>query len=491
MALQVRLRHALGEKVVELPGREVTEPLVIGRGREADLQIPSVGVAPRHCALFLHEEKWVVQGLAGVTKVNGSPVEGPRLLNIGDVLTVGTDPTPPAIEIDPLAAADGRTGPAGSGQWMPPPPVARPMAPAGPSAPVPAPQPYTAPQYVRAQAPAPMPPPVPPPMAYETSQPAVEQTEDSIEWATDTAQRPTRYYIPKRKQSSAAGAILAILFGFLLLGGVAFVAYQQLQAKQPVVKAPPPPPPPVVQEEDSHVHSKLFDVNGDQQKGRQAHRNQSPSPPARNPAVLTHDEPPTSYNPSPSTDAEPQGDPAHTKSPDSDSTGKGGSTPALEDADNEIESAHLSTDNQGVAILKYDDYRRLHPGRHAQELDKYTEDALDRLWWQRIDQLWKKRDRLTGDIKKAEQDIAAQPAGAFHNQLVKQKADLEAQRAKVEETLKGDMAYTSDTGPDLNDPKQLAELAKTRDGAKYADFRKRTLASVRAHHGELPWAGDQ
>src|SRR4051812_40224753 len=132
MALQVRLRHALGEKVVELPVREVAEPLVIGRGREADLQIPSVSVAPRHRALFLHEGQWVVQGLAGVTKVNGMPVEGPQVLNIGDVLTVGTDPTPPRIEIDPIAASEGRQGPTGGVRRMSSAPAARPMTPAVP-----------------------------------------------------------------------------------------------------------------------------------------------------------------------------------------------------------------------------------------------------------------------------------------------------------------------------------------------------------------------
>ena len=54
MTLQVRLRHALGETVVDLPTRRADEPLIIGRAREAELQIPSASVGQRHCALFVH-----------------------------------------------------------------------------------------------------------------------------------------------------------------------------------------------------------------------------------------------------------------------------------------------------------------------------------------------------------------------------------------------------------------------------------------------------
>ena len=45
MGLQIRLRHALGERVVEVRPRSVELPLVIGRSKESDLQIPSVTVA--------------------------------------------------------------------------------------------------------------------------------------------------------------------------------------------------------------------------------------------------------------------------------------------------------------------------------------------------------------------------------------------------------------------------------------------------------------
>ena len=65
MAFQVRLRHAVGERVVELPERGVSQPLIIGRGREADLQVPSAVVMPQHCVMFVHEGQWIIQPTRG------------------------------------------------------------------------------------------------------------------------------------------------------------------------------------------------------------------------------------------------------------------------------------------------------------------------------------------------------------------------------------------------------------------------------------------
>src|SRR4051794_18913214 len=40
MGLQIRVRHALGERVIELPDRTVDEPLVVGRASTAEIQVP-------------------------------------------------------------------------------------------------------------------------------------------------------------------------------------------------------------------------------------------------------------------------------------------------------------------------------------------------------------------------------------------------------------------------------------------------------------------
>src|SRR5688572_31024559 len=113
MGLQVRVCHALGERLMDLPARTVEHPVVVGRSSSADVQVPSVSVGQKHCALFVHEGVWVVQDLGGTsgTFVNGQQVRSPMALNIGDVVTVGSEAAAPKIEIDPAGTAEGRTGP--------------------------------------------------------------------------------------------------------------------------------------------------------------------------------------------------------------------------------------------------------------------------------------------------------------------------------------------------------------------------------------------
>ena len=99
MGLQVRVRHALGERLLDLPARTVDHPVVVGRSAGADVQVPSVTAAQKHCALFVHDGVWAVQDLGGTsgTFVNGKRVSGPTALNIGDVLTVGAEAGAPKL----------------------------------------------------------------------------------------------------------------------------------------------------------------------------------------------------------------------------------------------------------------------------------------------------------------------------------------------------------------------------------------------------------
>src|SRR5580704_15336481 len=110
MGLQVRVRHALGERLVDLSDRPVERPLIVGRAREADLKIPSVTVASEHCALFVHNRQWVLQDTSGgATFINGAPTEGPTPLCVGDVIVLGTDASPATVVVDPGGVAQGRS----------------------------------------------------------------------------------------------------------------------------------------------------------------------------------------------------------------------------------------------------------------------------------------------------------------------------------------------------------------------------------------------
>src|SRR5215204_752550 len=113
MSLQVRLRHPLGEQWIDLPERGVEHPVVVGRAATSDVQVPSAAVGHKHCVLFVHGGRWVVQDVApggGGTFVNGARVGGAAYLNVGDAITLGPDAAAPSLEIDPVGAAQGRAG---------------------------------------------------------------------------------------------------------------------------------------------------------------------------------------------------------------------------------------------------------------------------------------------------------------------------------------------------------------------------------------------
>ena len=61
MGLQLRVRHALGARILEIDPRGPDRPIVVGRTVEADVQVPMGTVAPSHCVLYMEGEQWVIQ----------------------------------------------------------------------------------------------------------------------------------------------------------------------------------------------------------------------------------------------------------------------------------------------------------------------------------------------------------------------------------------------------------------------------------------------
>lgn len=479
MALQVKFRHALGDRVLELPERGVAEPLVVGRAADADVQVPSVSASPRHCVLFVHDGRWAVQGTGGVTKVNGKPIAGPTPLSVGDRIAIGDEPSPPTLEIDPLGPAAGRSGAARARSDEPSatsPPSApmriapAPMAPAWNQSAAPRPQPIAPPQPIYA-VPAPAAAPAQEFSAGTVQDPAAS---DQVDWTAAAA--PSGWagglsYRRRKKQSSGAGKVIAVLFGAAVLGGAAYYTY--LHTRPPVV-APPlrrAQTQPAAPEPDNTptFHSKLFDTGSGAQNVDRTNVN-----PAADPAAAgTGGAPPTG--------------PANSSS-SSDADAPEPARPAAADATwEDIQARHYEVERQGPAIVAFDEYRRMHPGKFDKELDRYTDDAVNWIWWQRVKQLWDQRDQLSQEIRKKKQEIRSQPADSFRDKLVAQLADLNAQFSTAQQRLTDEMGYANDTPPDVKNPAALRQLSKSRDPAKYAAFKKRILNYVRIHHGDLPW----
>jgi hypothetical protein len=491
MPLQVRLRHSLGERVLELPDRPATEPLLVGRAREADLQIPSTGASPQHGWLFVHEGQWTVQPAGGPITVNGQPISEATLLAIGDVIRLGIDANAPTIEIEPLAASQGRSGPAvaapvsdatgsvaaATGGLRP---ISAARAPSRPSS--------TGAPLRRIGGGNPI---VPASATKKEAVPEPAEGEDTIGWNPSSAgTETTRYYVPKGKRTSQEAVAVAVVVGLAVLGIAGYVAYSHTHVPPPPVVVAQAPPKVVVPKKTS-----MFDVDGDQAEALRQHAPpgslpppapmadapSAPAPSAAPPAALdvAPPPPPSSGNAQVSS-ANLEAQPADTEPP---------SGPA-DDEWNEIKGAHYDVRHQGLAIIKFDAYRRAHPGKMTTELDRYTEAAVNWLWWQRIAVLWKQRAEIDTLLRENAADQHAQPAGDFQKTLIDQKAELQAKEEKVNNALLTEMGYNNDLPPNLESPSNLQELALKRDPAKYAEFKRHILHYVRDNHGATWWDGE-
>ena len=249
MGLQVRVRHALGERLVDLEDRSADNPLLIGRSKDADVKIPSVAVASRHGAMFLHDGRWVVQDLSkGATYLNGNPMQGPTPLSVGDLLTLGNDASPATIEIDPAGAAAGQSGePALTTEAaLAPPPRNNPSPRVSPVAPR---RMQPAPAYSASRA---MPPqiarPAPAPVSNDPWGQEATATDDPFaDWqqssttttSTEGAATPPRRR--RHKQMSPVALTLGILVCILIVAGTIWAVYAETHHEPPPKKVVTPP----------------------------------------------------------------------------------------------------------------------------------------------------------------------------------------------------------------------------------------------------------
>lgn len=471
MGLQIRLRHALGERVVEVRPRTIDSPLSIGRSKESDLQIPSVTVAARHCVLFVHDGQWVAQDLAGATSLNDAVLSGPAALHVGDVLTIGAGTAPATIEIDPAGVEAGRTGAPAVEMMATPLPAATPVR-----------APSRMPQAVGISAFGQSPPmgrissatpPPPPPGA--TASAALD--EDSVDWGLPAEPGPQRFYVPRRKQSTGPMIAVAVVASVVIIGGMfAVISYLR----------PPPPPvakPKVTEEESRHLKS-MFDMPGNSAPGK-AH----PAPHPQRAAPPADDSDDSSGS---SSSAAPPDSPAVASAapgvsppstvPDSDSAG---------DAELDDVEAAVIAGNAATAILKIDDYAQRHPGKNQTRLAKFETDCLDRLWWQRITQLCNKRAHLNKDIAQKAQDLRESQNAAFKAETAKDKQTLDVERQRTDDDLRNKMGYTDDAAPDISDRAQMAKLRAARNIDLFTLWGKKTAKYIRQTHGQTPWGGDE
>lgn len=458
MSLQARLHHPLGERWIELLPRGVDEPLVVGRAVTADIQIPSATVGQRHCVLFVHEGRWVVQDIVGGasgTYVNGSRVQGATFLNVGDVITLGPNGGAPAIEIDPGGALQGRRGQ----------PAAGPLSPSLPPVPTPAPEsswPVPAAGH-------PIYPPAYPPQAPQ------QPTATAGDWPTEMT--PHYYSTPRRRRNEGGQGVWIGMVATLVITGVTgYLLYRNQQGSRVVIRPAQPSTQPdgatSVRVRPGETVPTLLRPSTRPVDGRK-----TPDPATA----------PTSAA-GPGTDAattRPQAVAPSDKGPDSEASETIASV--TDDAAWQQVQAARHLNDEGKAIVLFDDYARTHPGVAADQLQAYIEAMVDRIWFERIDGLCEQREDLTKKIAEVDREIAEDKDDAYKKRVsIPLREQYAAQRRRIEEELKERMKYTG-KAPNLLDDAELDRLRRARDPQHYAAWKGRVLTHLRRTHGQLPW----
>ena len=492
MSLQVRLRHPLGERWLDLPDRGVDQPLAVGRAGTAEVQVPSVTVGQKHCVLFVHEGRWVVQDVVGGgpgTYVNGSRVNGAAFLSVGDVVTLGPDAAAPAIDIDPAGALQGRAGQPAAGSVLPVAEVA-PDAEAQPA--YAAPPPYAPAQYP--------PPPVYPqgypayPGGYPApaaSQPAPVADGNLVDWATNAT---PQYYTPRRRRPSggSGGVIVGMILAVLITAGAGYWLYRTRGPAAPVATATPGPttqgataPRPRIREDTASPPS-IFDPSQKAAPTRTATR------PATRVAVAPSPPQTGAAEQGSTMQSQPGVEPDMSAAAPSDAAAPPEPTTTAavptDDPDWKQVEAAVHLKDEAKAILQFDDYARTHPSAPADKLASFTDQMVDRIWFERIENLCNQREDLNRKIAETDKDLSEETDEAYKKRvLVPLREQYMSRLQNIEEELAQNMKYTAKTTPNLLDEDEIDRLRQGRDKAYYESWKARVLAHIRRTHGELPW----
>jgi hypothetical protein len=514
MGLQVRVKHALGSRLIELPDRTIDNPITVGRAAGVEVQVPSVSVAARHCVLFRYEGRWAVQdvqaangeGTSG-TFVNGQQVMDPVMLQIGDVISVGTETSAPTIEVDPAAAAEGRHGWAGDEM------TAAPVVP-GYAAPATygVPGSYAAsPGYVsttggtggytravpgRAAAPA--------PAAWDDHVAHGNGDHIDLSTAASTPSYTPSYRRKKQPQLSPTAIIVGAVVSLVIVTSAIWYFVSHEQQPQVVVVAPK-----IV--DDSNHSNNMFGIGGGTTPDRSNEVvTPQPTPTHQQPPAVTPDDASSTPAPEPAAPAHPAPTPASPTPPTTPATGgpqvaSVGKTPGSEgtapanpgktapaaptDEWTQMQDLYNAPTDPALAIFRFSDYQKHHPTEHADDLQKYMEDKFDHLWWDRIEQLFKKIDRLVKDAKTVQDQIFDETDKDMKKQEQDQLAKLKATEKLTKETIADKMGYKEEQPPPAGGA-ELAALREKRDNAKYTAWKKTTLNSIINNKGTTDWVAD-
>jgi hypothetical protein len=323
---------------------------------------------------------------------------------------------------------------------------------------------------------------------------------DTIAWPTEAS--PTaRYHGRRIRRRSDSGLGFAVLLTLVVAGAAGFYFYYQRQQTPQVVgrQTPPPLPPPATQpvrptrpeEDTSQAPRSIFEKSTTRQTGKAGPRtaaNAGKSAPDPGGAGGTPMDGAAGATPGDSDDLTIGTVEALPPDP-ADAAAAARPDPRLEEpAWKQVQAARFSQD-RAKAVLKFDEYARLHPDQFAAQLAEYTDKVMDRVWFERLEQLCREREALGRSIQQTDREIAEETEDAYKKRVLVPLKEKYANRLQaVEEELKSEMKYDAPGAPNLLDDAQLDKLRRQRDPTFYSRWKNRVLAYVRRSHGELPWA---
>jgi hypothetical protein len=400
----------------------------------------------------VYEGQWYIQdGNGGArTLVNGQPTPEPTPVHSGDVITLGLDPSPPTLVIDPFGLM---------GHMEPVVEVERPME--TQVHPAPAARYPTLAAGPRGVSPRPtMPagmPDVPPQIggiyaAFQSpEEPQAAEAEDdwmSAAAAAGNEQGAKRYYVPKQNTWSPGMISAAVFISLGIIVGAGYLYHVRQNAEnergrqaQAQVKT----------QEEAVKKTNIFDDMEREAKKKKALAEIAAN--ANKPKVATVD-------------------------------GTAAQDPGRQTEEwRKVEEAHSSF-KPIEAILVFNDYSKQFPtSPYAGDVRKFTEDALDAIWWERIVDIAQEREEAKKEIVARNRDMAQTQDPEFKKQLAEEKAAFEEKLQLANDKLKA-KNYLSDTKPNIYDPDLMAVLRRARNSQVYGDWKAQAEKRIKETRGQ-------
>lgn len=491
MALSLLIQHELGQHALDLQPRSADAPAVIGRGAGADVPIPSAAVSRRHCLLYVHEGRWAIAdaGSSGGTFVNGRRLAEPVYLNLGDEIRLG-DQAATALRITGIAVEqDAAMSPA---MLMMPAEAAVALGeqaavvePVGEEAPAQAafaePDADASAEDFAPGEPSPQDPPVhaASQVGADNAVPGEAEAEETGQSLSAVAASSMRahpgFYVPRRSTPAWVWVVGVVLTAAVVGGVVIALRWHQSRLltpskSQPASTAAQPrsifgPPP--------GATAAVPPIDDPTTAPPPARPLPDPAPdPAPSPA------PPA---PEPDQPAPPQGEPDPASPPPAVPT-----SPAwarLEDA--------AVAETPGVVIYLCSEYTRTQTPSAEQkaQIAQWVEQAVDRLWWQRIRQLTSQRGRTRDRIGALQTELRGGGRPEFRKQVQDEIAAETNRLDGIQRQLVEDMGWEAAGVLEIDSEEMLGSLRKARDAAKYKAWREDVERSVVRRRGSLPWGG--